>query len=107
MKEVMAEITKRSNPVYRTLNKPLTIMGVERTLFATALFTGAGFQVLFSSFLGAIVIFAILLTLARTATRRDPKMLVFIIQAMSHKFRAEYDPWKYKPATVRRISSRA
>ena len=103
----MAEITRRSNPVYKTLNKPLTIMGVERTLFATALFTGGGFQVFFSSLLGAIVIFAILLTLARIATRRDPKMLVFIIQAMSRTFRAEYDPCKYAPATVRRIYSRA
>lgn len=103
----MAEITRRSNPVYKTLNKPLTIMGVERTLFATALFTGAGFQVLFSSFVGAIVIFAILLSLARMATRRDPKMLVFVIQAIGHTFRAEYDPCKYAPATVRRIRNRA
>jgi type IV secretory pathway VirB3-like protein len=103
----MAEITGRSNPVYKTLNKPLTIMGVERTLFATALFTGGGFQVLFSSFLGAIVIFAILLMLARIATRRDPKMLVFIIQAMSRTFWAEYDPAKYTLTTVRRIPSRA
>jgi type IV secretory pathway VirB3-like protein len=97
----------RSNPVYKTLNKPLTIMGVERTLFATALFTGAGFQVLFSSFLGAIVIFAILLYLARMATRRDPKMLVFVIQAMSGTFRPEYDPCKYTPSIVRRVRSRA
>jgi type IV secretory pathway VirB3-like protein len=103
----MAEITRRSNPVYKTINKPLTIMGVERTLFATALFTGGGFQVLFSSFVGAIVIFAILLYLARMATRRDPKMLVFIIQAMSGTFRAEYDPWKYMPVKVRRIRTRA
>jgi type IV secretory pathway VirB3-like protein len=103
----MAEITGRTNPVYKTLNKPLTIMGVERTLFATALFTGAGFQVLFSSFLGAIVIFAILLYFARVATRRDPKMLVFLIQAMAGAFRAEYDPWKYAPRAVRRIRSRA
>lgn len=103
----MAEITGRTNPVYKTLNKPLTIMGVERTLFATALFTGGGFQVLFSSFLGAIVIFAILLLLARIATRRDPKMLIFIIQAMSCSFRAEYDPAKYTLKTVRRIPSRA
>ena len=103
----MTEITMRSNPVYKTLNRPLTIMGVERTLFATALFTGAGFQVLFSSFLGAIVIFAILLYLARMATRRDPKMLVFVIQAMSGTFRPEYDPCKYIPPTVRRIRSRA
>ncbi len=103
----MAEITTRNNPVYKTLNKPLTIMGVERTLFATALFTGGGFQVLFSTFLGAIVIFGILLSLARIATRRDPKMLVFIIQAMSRTFRAEYDPSKYVPRTVRRIRSHA
>lgn len=103
----MAEITTRSNPVYKTLNRPLTIMGVERTLFTTALFTGAGFQVLFSSFLGAVVIFVILLSLARTATRRDPKMLVFIIQTMSRRFRVEYDPSKYTPLTVRRIRSHA
>jgi type IV secretory pathway VirB3-like protein len=103
----MAEITGRTNPVYKTLNRPLTIMGVERTLFATALFTGAGFQVLFSSFLGAIVIFAILLYFARIATRRDPKMLVFLIQAMAQTFRAEYDPWKYAPRTVRRIHRHA
>jgi len=97
----------RSDPVYKTLNKPLTILGVERTLFATALFTGAGFQVLFSSLLGAIVIFAVLLGFARMATRRDPKMLVFIIQAMSGTFRAEYDPCKYTLTVVRRIRSRA
>src|SRR5438552_11800417 len=103
----MGEVMMRSNPVYKTLNKPLTIMGVERTLFATALFTGAGFQVLFSSFLGAIVIFAILLYLARMATRRDPKMLVFVIQAMSGTFWPEYDPCKYTSPIVRRIRSRA
>ena len=103
----MTETTRRNNPVYKTMNKPLTIMGVERTLFATALFTGGGLQVLFSSFLGAIVVFAILLYLARVATRRDPKMLLFVIQAMSGAFRAEYDPCKYTPRTVRRIRNRA
>jgi type IV secretory pathway TrbD component len=107
MREAMAEITRRTNPVYRTLNKPLTIMGVERTLFATALFTGAGFQVLFSSFTGAIVIFAILLYFARMATRRDPKMLVFVIQAITRTFRNEYDPCKYAPREVRRMGRHA
>ena len=103
----MAEITGRTNPVYKTLNKPLTIMGVERTLFATALFTGAGFQVLFSSFMGAIVIFAILLYFARVTTRRDPKMLVFLVQVMARTFRNEYDPCKYEPKPVRRIGKHA
>lgn len=107
MSKAMAEITGRTNPVYKTLNKPLTIMGVERTLFATALFTGAGFQVLFSSFMGAIVIFAILLYFARAATSRDPKMLVFVIQAMTRTFRNEYDPCKYEPRQIRRMSRHA
>ena len=107
MRETMAEITGRTNPVYKTLNKPLTIMGVERTLFATALFTGAGFQVLFSSFMGAVVIFAILLYFARVATRRDPKMLVFVIQAMTLTFRNEYDPCKYEPPQIRRVGRHA
>jgi type IV secretory pathway VirB3-like protein len=103
----MAEITGRSNPVYKTLNKPLTIMGVERTLFATALFTGAGFQVLFNSFIGAIVIFVILLYFARVTTRRDPKMLVFLVQVLARTFRNEYDPWKYELKPVRRIRKHA
>jgi len=107
MNQTMTEITRRTNPVYKTLNKPLTIMGVERTLFATALFTGAGFQVLLSSFLGDIVIFAVLLFFARMATRRDPKMLVFVIQAMASTFRTAYDPCKYAPRPVRRIRKHA
>ena len=107
MNKAMAEITGRTNPVYKTLNKPLTIMEVERTLFATALFTGAGFQVLFSSFMGAVVIFAILLYFARMATRRDPKMLVFVVQAMTRTFRNEYDPCKYDPPQIRRMGRHA
>ena len=103
----MAEITGRSNPVYKTLNKPLTIMGIERSAFFTSLCTGAGFQVLFSSLLGAIAIFAILLYLARLVTHKDPKMLLFIGQAVFGKFRAYYDPGKYKPLAIRRIQSRA
>ncbi len=94
--------TRRTNPVYKTLNRPLTILGVERTLFATALFTAAGFQVLFNGLLGAVVIFALLLYLARLITHRDPMMLIFIVQSMAGTFRAEYDPCKYRPANVRR-----
>ena len=98
---------RRFSPVYKTLNKPLTIMGIERTAFATALFTAAGFQVLFSSFFGAIAIFAILLYLARLVTYKDPMMLLFIVQAMTGAFKTYYDPCKYKPRTVRRIHSHA
>lgn len=94
---------RRSNPVYKTLNKPLLIMGIERTAFATALFASAGFQVLFSNFFGAIIIFGILLYLMRLLTYKDPMMLLFIVQAMAGAFKNYYDPNKYKPFTVRRV----
>ncbi len=97
----------RRNPVYKTLNKPLTIMGIERSAFFIALMVSAGFHTLFSSFLGAILIFAILLYFARLATYKDPMMLIFIVQAMTGTFKAQYDPCKYKPLTIRRIRHRA
>jgi type IV secretory pathway VirB3-like protein len=106
----MAAPQKRESPVYKTLNRPLTIMGVERTLFATAFFTAAGIQVLFTGpwrTIGAVLTFAILLYFARLATHKDPKMLVFVIQAIFGQFRTEYDPCKYTPLIVRRISRRA
>jgi type IV secretory pathway VirB3-like protein len=99
--------SRRTNPVYRTLNKPLTIMGIERTAFFVAAMTGAGFQVLFSSILGALVIFVILVYLGRLVTHKDPKMLLFIQQAIFGAFRPYYDPAKYKPIPIRRIRSRA
>jgi len=89
--------------VYKTLNKPLTIMGIERSAFATALFAAAGFQVLFSNFSGALIIFAILLYFARLLTYKDPMMLLFIVQAMTGAFKSYYDPCKYKPLTIRRV----
>jgi len=98
---------RRTNPVYKTLNKPLTIMGIERTAFATAGFTAAAFFFFFNSLVGAILIFAILLYFARLATHKDPKMLLFIVQAMSGKFKPQYDPCKYQPPIVRRIRNRA
>jgi len=98
---------RRTNPVYKTLNKPLTIMGIERTAFATALFASAGFQVLFSSFFGAIAMFAVLLYFARLLTYKDPMMLLFIVQAMTGAFKSYYDPCKYTVLTIRRMRSRA
>ncbi len=80
-------------------------MGVERTLFATAFFTAAAIQVLFSGPLrtvAAILTFAVLLYFAGLATRKDPKMLVFLLHALFGKFRAEYDPCKYKPVSIQR-----
>lgn len=98
---------RRINPVYKTLNKPLTIMGVERTAFGTVLFAAGGFQVLFSNPFGALAIFAILLYFARTLTRKDPNMILFVVHAITGKFKPYYDPCKYQPLLIRRTSSRA
>ena len=106
----MAANQRRENPVYKTMNRPLTIMGVDRVMFATALLTGGGFQLLFNGpwrTVGAVLIFAVLLYFSRLATHKDPKMLLFLVQAIFRKFRAEYDPCKYKPLSVRRFTGRA
>ncbi len=98
---------RRSNPVYKTLNKPLTIMGVERTAFAIAFFTAGAFQFFFGSLLGGIAIFGILLYFGRLLTYKDPMMIVFLVHAMVGAFKSYYDPCKYKPLTIRRIDHRA
>lgn len=48
-----------------------------------------------------------MLYFARLVTHKDPKMLLFIVQAMAGAFRPYYDPAKYQPIPVRRIRTRA
>ena len=90
----------RSNPVFRSLNRPLTILGAERKLFFFALMMGAGVFNLMKTFIGGILMFLLLYLLARWATKTDPKMLRFILN--SAKTRTQYDPIKFTPVTVRK-----
>ena len=62
---------RRTNPVFRSLNRPLTVMGVERKLFFLALLMGAAVFNLLHTFLGGILMFLLLYWLARWATRLD------------------------------------
>jgi len=41
-----------SNPVYKSINKPLTVWGVERRLFFVAMILGAGHLHLLFEFVG-------------------------------------------------------
>lgn len=91
----------RSNPVFRSLNRPLTILGAERKLFFFALMMGAGVFNLMKTFIGGILMFLLLYLLARWATKTDPKMLRFILN--SAKTRTQYDPIKFTPVTVRKV----
>lgn len=89
------------NPVFRSLNRPLTILGAERKLFFSALVLAASVFNLFDSLSGAVGMFFALYLFARWATRTDPQILRFLLN--STKTRTQYDPMKFEPIEVRRI----
>ncbi|MGH9396126.1 MAG: VirB3 family type IV secretion system protein [Terriglobia bacterium] len=91
----------RTNPVFRSLNRPLTILGVERKLFFFALLMGAGVFNLMKTLLGGILMFFLLYAIGRWATKTDPKILRFLLNSGGTK--AQYDPMKFSPVRVRRI----
>ena len=95
------ELERRMNPVYKALNKPLTILGAERRLFFVALIMGAATFNLFGSLLGGLLIFGSLFLMAQWATRTDPQILRILLN--SSKFRREYDPSKYSERRVQVI----
>lgn len=84
------------HPVYRSLNKPLMIMGVERSLFLSAAFTSAAMFNLFGSLMGGGLMFGVLYSAARSATGSDPQILRILIN--SSKFKAQYDPAIQEPS---------
>jgi type IV secretory pathway TrbD component len=85
------------NPVYKSLNKPLTIWGAERRLFFVAALMGAATFNFFGSLLGGLLMFAALFVFARWATVRDPQILRILLN--SAKFRPQYDPGKFGGGT--------
>ena len=94
---------RRINPVYRALHRPLTVLGVERKVFFFAMCMGAATFNMLSSLLGGMLMFALLYFAAKWATNADPQILRFLLSAA--KFKAQYDPAKFSPITVRRASN--
>jgi len=89
----------RFHPVYKSINKPLTIWGVERRLFFLALIMGGATFNLFGSILSGLVMFAALFLLARWATATDPQILRILLN--SSRFKARYDSGKRDQADIR------
>jgi type IV secretory pathway TrbD component len=89
------------NPVFRSLNRPLTILGAERKLFFFALVVAASVFNLLDSLAGALGMFFTLYLFARWATETDPQILRFLLN--STKVRTQYDPAKFEPVRVRRL----
>ncbi len=87
--------------VHKSINRPLTIAGVERKLFFFALVMGAATFNLFSRLLSGILMFACLYLFARWATATDPEILAIIFRAS--RFKVQYDPARQEPYVIRRI----
>mgnify|MGYP001201136317 FL=1 len=87
--------------VYQSINKPLTIWGVERRLFFLALLMGATTFNFFGSLAGGILMFSALYILARWTTKSDPQLLRILLN--SSKFKTRYDPAKHEVFDIRRI----
>jgi len=94
--------SRRVNPVYLSLSRPLTILGAERKLFFFAMCIGAGTFNLLNSLLGGVLMFLLLYFFARWATQTDPQILRFLLT--SSKLRTQYDPAKFSPVSIRRIA---
>ena len=93
--------SRRLNPVYRSMSRPLTILGAERKLFFFAMCLGAATFNLLGSLLGGLLIFLLLFLSARWATETDPQILRLLLA--SAKVRTQYDPAKFSPVSVRRV----
>jgi type IV secretory pathway TrbD component len=82
------------HPVYKSMNKPLTIWGAERRLFFLAAVLGGATFNFFGSVMGGLLMFGGLFMAARWATTTDPEILRILLN--SARFRTQYDPAKHE-----------
>jgi type IV secretory pathway TrbD component len=95
----MQETTqKRRNRVFKSLHKPLTYMGIERTLFFMVCVTAVGVFNLFNSILAGIFVFIGGAFFGHWATNSDPAFLKIV--GRSEKFKLRYDAAKQKVPNV-------
>jgi type IV secretory pathway TrbD component len=93
-RRILMSNAQRTNPIHRSLSKPLAILGVERKLFFLAMLIGAATFNLFGSLLGGLLMFVVLFLALRLATAKDPQMLRILLNAS--KFRSRYDSAKHE-----------
>ena len=94
----------RVSPVFKAMNRPLTVLGAERRLFFVALISGGSIFSLFHSLFGGIGLFIVGTIVTRIATRHDVEILRVLFN--SSKFRRRYDPMKRDDTTVAIRSNR-
>ena len=88
--------------VFKTMNRPLTILGAERRLFFVSLISGGAIFSLMHSLLGGILLFVVGVVAAQRLTKYDVEILRVLVN--SSRFRRRYDPLQWEPmeVTIRR-----
>jgi type IV secretory pathway TrbD component len=86
---------RRTNRVYKSLHKPLTYLGVERTLFYFVCVGAVGAFNLFNSMLAGVAVFIGGFAFGHWVTNSDPAFLRIL--ARSERYKSRYDA--AKPST--------
>src|SRR5215813_1949300 len=89
---------RRRNRVFKSLHKPLTYLGVERTLFYFVCVGAVAVFNLLESLLAGAIVFMGGYAFCRWIRRADPAMLRII--ARSEQFRTRYDASKQEIPAV-------
>jgi type IV secretory pathway VirB3-like protein len=84
------------NPVFRGLNRPMLILGIDRRLFFVLLTFSFALFVVMSALLSSLLLFILLWSGAKLARSIDPQF--FQIALNSRRQAARYDPAKFSPA---------
>jgi type IV secretory pathway TrbD component len=83
---------RRRNRVYKSLHKPLTYLGVERTLFYFVCVGAVGAFNLFNSLLAGVAVFIGGFAVGHWLTNTDPAFLRIL--AKSERYKTRYDAAK-------------
>lgn len=83
---------QRRNRVFKSLHKPLTYLGVERTLFFFICVAAVGVFNLFNSLLAGGLVFAVGYAFGSWVTNADPAFLRIL--ARSERYKLRYDAHK-------------
>ena len=89
---------RRRNRVFKSLHKPLTYLGVERTLFFFVCVAATGAFNLFNSLLAGIAVFIGGFAFGHWVTNTDPAFLKIL--ARSERYKTRYDGAKQTVSCV-------
>ena len=91
-------VRNRTNRVFKSLHKPLTYLGVERTLFYFVCVAAVGAFNLFNSILAGTAVFVGGFAFGHWATNSDPAFLRIL--AKSERYKTRYDAAKQQVPRV-------